>query len=73
MPSSLFKILSCFILCVFLSPNSISQTQKKPKNIILLIGDGMGLSEISSSLYFNEKPSNFLRFNTGVFGVFFAL
>ena len=64
MPSSLFKILSCFIICLFVSPSSISQTQKKPKNIILLIGDGMGLSEISSSLYFNEKPSNFLRFNT---------
>jgi alkaline phosphatase len=37
---------------------------KKPKNIILMIGDGMGLSEISSSLFFNEKSSNFLRFNT---------
>ncbi|MDN5199877.1 alkaline phosphatase [Fulvivirgaceae bacterium BMA10] len=35
---------------------------KKAKNVILLIGDGMGLSQISSSFYFNDQPSNFPRF-----------
>ena len=35
---------------------------KKPKNIILLIGDGMGLSQVSASLFYNENPSNFERF-----------
>lgn len=34
-----------------------------PKNIILLIGDGMGLTQVSTSFYFNDKPSNFKRFN----------
>ena len=29
------------------------QETKKPKNIILLIGDGMGLSEASASYFFN--------------------
>ena len=38
-----------------------SETQT-PKNIILLIGDGMGLTQVSTSFYFNEQPSNFLRF-----------
>ncbi len=36
---------------------------KIPKNIILLIGDGMGLSEVSASLFFNENKSNFERFS----------
>ena len=38
------------------------ETPKKPKNIILLIGDGMGLTQVSCSFYFNDKKSNFLRF-----------
>ncbi len=39
-------------------------SNKKPKNIILLIGDGMGLSQVSASLFFNENNSNFDRFST---------
>ena len=37
---------------------------KRPTNIILLIGDGMGLSQISSSFYFNDKLPSFARFKT---------
>lgn len=37
---------------------------KKPKNIILLIGDGMGLSQISATQFYSDKPSNFERFQT---------
>ena len=37
---------------------------KQPRNIIFLIGDGMGLSQISSSFYFNSKLPNFARFKT---------
>ncbi|MEM6321427.1 MAG: alkaline phosphatase, partial [Bacteroidota bacterium] len=33
-----------------------------PKNIILLVGDGMGLAQVSTSFYFNKRKSNFLRF-----------
>lgn len=36
--------------------------QKKSPNVILLIGDGMGLSELSSTFYYGEGKSNFLRF-----------
>ncbi|MDX1461610.1 MAG: alkaline phosphatase [Marinirhabdus sp.] len=55
---------SPFVILLFCSFQVFGQSNDTPKNIILLIGDGMGLSEISSSLYFNENPSNFLRFNT---------
>lgn len=34
-----------------------------PKNIILLIGDGMGLSAVSTGFYFSDQPSVFLRFH----------
>lgn len=37
-------------------------TKSKPLNIILLIGDGMGLSEVSSSFYYSDQTSNFERF-----------
>lgn len=36
----------------------------KPKNVILLIGDGMGLSEVSASYFFKESTPNFEKFNT---------
>ncbi len=46
---------------------AIAQTQpgasaNPPKNVILLIGDGMGLTQVSTSLFYNDKPSNFERF-----------
>ena len=41
----------------------ITETQPdKPKNIILLIGDGTGLSQISASQFFNDQASNYDRF-----------
>jgi alkaline phosphatase len=36
--------------------------QAKPDKIIFLIGDGMGLSAVSTGFYFNEEPSVFMRF-----------
>ncbi len=35
---------------------------KKVKNIILLVGDGMGLSQVSASQFYNKNASNFNRF-----------
>jgi len=35
---------------------------KKPTNIIFLIGDGMGLSAVSTGFYFGDQPSVFKRF-----------
>lgn len=66
-----FSILFCTFGCTVsketskIPPINISEvTKEKPLNIILLIGDGMGLSQISSSYFFNEKEPNFSRFNT---------
>lgn len=42
--------------------NKVSAPTKKVKNIILLIGDGMGLSQVSASQFYNKKTSNFERF-----------
>ncbi len=42
--------------------NEVSTSSKKVKNIILLIGDGMGLSQVSASQFYNKKTSNFERF-----------
>lgn len=36
--------------------------ENKPMNIILLIGDGMGLSQVSSSYFSKETEPNFSRF-----------
>lgn len=38
------------------------EKSKKAKNIILMIGDGMGISQVSSAIYFKEGKSNFDRF-----------
>jgi alkaline phosphatase len=36
---------------------------KNPKKIIFLIGDGMGLSAVSTGFYFSDRPSVFNRFH----------
>jgi len=35
---------------------------ESPRNVILMIGDGMGLSQVSSPYYFGEEPPAFNRF-----------
>ena len=40
----------------------VSPPARIAKNIILLIGDGMGLTHISAGMYFNNNQSNFERF-----------
>lgn len=35
---------------------------KKAKNVILLIGDGMGLAQASTAFYFQDKEPSFVRF-----------
>ncbi|MFT5800937.1 MAG: alkaline phosphatase, partial [Nonlabens sp.] len=39
-----------------------NKSEAKAKNIILLIGDGMGLSQLSSAYYYSNKTPNFSRF-----------
>lgn len=56
-----------FFISVFLIAQTIPKTESvasvnRPKNIILLIGDGMGLSQISIGTFYKEGGSSFDRF-----------
>lgn len=62
------NIINILICCSFLTIPVLGQEldrtteSNKPKNIILLIGDGMGLSQVSASLFYTDYTSNFERF-----------
>ena len=58
-------LLISLSLVMFISCNG-DVTHKKnqsPKNIILLISDGAGLSQISSAYFYKNEPVNYSRFN----------
>lgn len=61
-----FKSLICLVVIATLfSCNSQKVKEvlpQQPKNIILLIGDGTGLSQISSAFYFKDTAPNYGRF-----------
>lgn len=62
-----FAIITTSCVSVQVKDNTVSQISlevKKPKNIILLIGDGMGLSQVSTAIYYKDGKPNFERFNT---------
>ncbi|MGB0178301.1 MAG: alkaline phosphatase, partial [Owenweeksia sp.] len=52
------------LLCVTISANLRTENAEgeKVRNVIILIGDGMGLSQMSSAYYFQEGTPNFSRF-----------
>lgn len=62
------KIIIPFIVLGLASCKSTSTinnkitTSKKPKNVILLISDGTGLSQISSAYYYKDSTPNYSRF-----------
>jgi len=65
-----FKTLySAFAIFVMLSCNTATNATKEvtsskvPKNVILLISDGTGLSQISSAFYYKDSTPNYTRFN----------
>lgn len=49
--------------CTTKQPSAETKVQK-PKNIILLIGDGMGLTQIQAAMTVNNNHLNFERFHT---------
>jgi alkaline phosphatase len=56
-----------YLILFITSFSCASQTVKKEaspkaKNVLLLIGDGTGLSQISSAFYFKKTPPNYARF-----------
>jgi alkaline phosphatase len=58
-------ILSFFVVVAFSckKTNTLIPTKKStPKNVILLIADGTGLSQVSSAFYFKETSPNYARF-----------
>ena len=57
----LLGLVSSLISCKSTSNQAILK-DNTPKNVILLIGDGTGLSQISSAFYFKETPPNYGRF-----------
>ena len=67
---SYLLIISIFLITSGVSgltaqENILGNTENsKPKNIVLLIGDGMGLSEVSASQFYNKTTTNFERFST---------
>ncbi|NND88537.1 MAG: alkaline phosphatase [Flavobacteriaceae bacterium] len=63
--SLLLSLICSFIIAIGWSQEKASSVEykgKKPKNIILLIGDGMGLSQISLAQFYGDGDSNFERF-----------
>ena len=62
-PLRTFSVLIVLIFCFSCgSSQEEKPTPKEPLNIILMIGDGMGVPQITSSFYFKSSPPNFERF-----------
>jgi len=58
-------ILVCIAFTLFACKSKTTTNKEKevaPKNVILLISDGTGLSQISSAFYFKESSPNYARF-----------
>ena len=61
--TTLLLIISAVIISCNTKTTPETITETKQPNIILLIGDGMGLSELSAAYYYGNSISNFTRFN----------
>jgi len=63
-----YKGISYLVLLITLMSCKLQIAEKeappKAKNVILLIGDGTGLSQISSAFYFKKTTPNYARFKT---------
>ena len=65
---TIFSIFIFFAACTpqynaqLTNPNSKNANGKKPKNIILMIGDGMGVTQITAGYYMNNGSLNLEQF-----------
>ena len=59
-----FFLIVMLAFCTACSTNQNLTTKplKGPKNVIFLIGDGMGLTQVSTAFYYQDGSSNFSRF-----------
>lgn len=58
----LIKFLPFLLLAACSVPDRENNTDLPSTNVILLIGDGMGLSAVSTGFYFGDEQSQFSRF-----------
>ncbi|MGD1319304.1 alkaline phosphatase [Chryseobacterium sp. 2R14A] len=56
-----FRTVAAFSLLLFTSLLS-AQKKQKPLNVIFMIGDGMGVSQVTSAFYFGNSEPNFTQF-----------
>ena len=59
-----YELYLLIILPIFLGCEVQSKTSEKPKSIILFIGDGMGVAQVTTAIM-NNVGSNFMRFTNG--------
>ena len=59
---SLAIAIAILVSGVSIKAQSDEVVKEKPRNVILLIGDGMGLSQVSSPYFFSKEPPAFDRF-----------
>ena len=52
----------CSVFLLFACAKERNENRKSPKNIILLIADGTGLSQISAAFYYKDAPVHYQRF-----------
>lgn len=56
-----FRTIAAFSLLLFTALLS-AQKKQKPLNVIFMIGDGMGVSQVTSAFYFGNSEPNFAKF-----------
>ena len=56
-----FRSALALVLALFSISAHAQETEGPPLNVILLIGDGMGVPQVSSAFYFGEGEPNFQR------------
>ncbi len=54
----------CIVSAIAIMSTNINAQNDTPKNIILMIADGVGISQISASQFYSSMPSNYERFKT---------
>ncbi|HEX2983326.1 MAG TPA: alkaline phosphatase [Ignavibacteriales bacterium] len=63
------KIIVVLFSALLFSSNIFPQCENKPKNIILLIGDGMGIGQVSMAVYNQAENNPFRKFKTAGFSI----
>ena len=55
-------LIAGFLSCKTTKGGLADESFRTPKNVIFLIGDGMGLTQVSTAFYYQDKESSFKRF-----------